>query len=250
MTYLTFLIDNYKNIPLTGAVFVHGSRWAWHNDAKDYDNLSLLSLLNISSALDTNGYHNLRCDWSASTCPPNTPPQGSLERSMRARIEPWNERAASDAAMPRALALLFGGVGSARDMAAAMLGRSDAVRAQCCAQFVVSRERIWAHSRAEYVGLRQWLLDEDGAPRDDKISGRILSYVWHILFLPPSNEEGEGERVDLDWLNGQACPKAEDCYCRLYGRCGLSGCTDGSCQGQYSVPPGFRLPEDWKGRHL
>ena len=37
MGYLTFLIDNYQDIPAAGAIFVHGSRWAWHNDDPDYD---------------------------------------------------------------------------------------------------------------------------------------------------------------------------------------------------------------------
>ena len=32
MAYLTFLIDNYEEVPERGVVFVHGTRWAWHND--------------------------------------------------------------------------------------------------------------------------------------------------------------------------------------------------------------------------
>ncbi len=82
MAYLTFLIDNYDHIPASGAVFVHGSRWAWHNDAPDYDNAALLDVLNISAALEISGYHNLRCDWSLSTCPASAKPQGSLDTSM------------------------------------------------------------------------------------------------------------------------------------------------------------------------
>ena len=69
MAYLTFLIDNYEDVPAEGAVFVHGSRWAWHNDDPNYDNAALLIQLNMTTALATLGYHNLRCDWSLSTCP-------------------------------------------------------------------------------------------------------------------------------------------------------------------------------------
>lgn len=47
MAYLTFLIDNYAQIPAAGVVFVHGSRWAWHNDHPNYDNAALLASLNI-----------------------------------------------------------------------------------------------------------------------------------------------------------------------------------------------------------
>lgn len=262
MAYLTFLIDNYAHIPSPGAVFVHGSRWAWHNDSPDYDNAVLLAALNTTSALAPWGYHNLRCDWSASTCPPSTaPPQGSLEMSMNAALQPWSARAASDRALPGALAILFGGES---DHGRVLLGRNDAVRSQCCAQFVVSRERVRRHSRDEYVALRQWLLDGssrsggDGdsgtayqqnlqsgsaAPRDDRVAGRILSYVWHILFM-------QQEGVDLAQLNRRACPSAEDCYCRLYGRCGLHGCSvPDRCYGQYTLPPNFKLPEDWAATH-
>jgi hypothetical protein len=51
MAYLTFLIDNYDNIPASGAIFVHGSRFAWHNDSPKYDNAELLAALNTTSAL-------------------------------------------------------------------------------------------------------------------------------------------------------------------------------------------------------
>jgi hypothetical protein len=84
MGYLTFMIDNYEHIPAAGAVFVHGSRFAWHNDAPE-----LLAALNISAALSPCGYHNLRCDCSASTCPSSSAAQGSLETSLLATLQPY-----------------------------------------------------------------------------------------------------------------------------------------------------------------
>ena len=273
MAYLTFLIDNYADIPAAGAVFVHGARWAWHNDAPDYDNAALLAALNVSAALALSGYHNLRCDWSASMCSPSSaPPQGSLETTLNAMLQPWDDRAASDAALPRALAALFGANGSAAGLDSGgrlLLGRTDAVRAQCCAQFAVRRDCVWQHSRDEYVALRQWLLDGSShsgtnehsqsrnvAPRDDRIAGRILSYLWHILFMQQgeSNTQnslpGAYSGVNLERLNTLACPRADDCYCRLYGRCSLEGCkTPGHCHGQYLLPQGFRLPDDWTATH-
>ncbi|KAF7198328.1 hypothetical protein HII31_00067 [Pseudocercospora fuligena] len=237
MTYLTFLIDNYRNIPAQGAVFVHGNRFAWHNDAPDYDNADLLRALNVSRALEPYGYHNLRCDWSASTCPiKEALPQRSFETRFTAKLQPYSQRAVSDAALPGALEAIFGGETTLYDVEQVMLGRSDAVRAQCCAQFVVSRERIWQHSREEYIALRQWLLE--AAPADDKISGRILSYIWHILFLAPATGD-----VDLAQLNSVACPSAAECYCRLYGRCELQCEKPDRCRGQYAIPKGYRLPD-------
>jgi hypothetical protein len=244
MAYLTFIIDNYAHIPSPGAVFIHGSRYAWHNDSPDYDNALLLTQLNISAAVEEHGYHNLKCDWSLSTCLKTYAPQGSLETSIQALMAPWDARAVSDAALSGAFATLFGNEGVG-------IGRTETVRSQCCAQFVVSRERIWGHSRDEYVALRQWLLDSGSgaAPGDDRVAGRIVSYLWHVLFL--GRGDGEEEGVDLEELNRLACPRAEECYCRLYGRCGLEGCERlGSCAGQYSLPPDLKLPDDWADRQL
>ncbi|KAJ5683257.1 hypothetical protein N7462_006422 [Penicillium macrosclerotiorum] len=264
MAYLTFLIDNYDNIPAAGAVFVHGSRWAWHNDAPDYDNAALLAALNIDRALEPSGYHNLRCDWSTSTCLPSAPAQGSFEMRLQSTISPWSARAASDIALPRAFASLFGGDegqdASTHSAVQLWLGRTETVRSQCCAQFIVSRERIWQHTREEYVALRQWLLDgsDDGAsrrsrnvksksaPADDRVAGRIVSYMWHILF---ATQRADGQ-IDLEQLNKEACPSAQDCYCRLYGRCDLQCPNPGTCKGQYKVPPYYRLPDDWEATHL
>lgn len=263
ITYLTFLIDNYAEVPAAGAVFVHGSRWAWHNDAPDYDNAALLASLDIPRALEPTGYHNLRCDWSTSTCLASAPAQGSLEMQLQSAVSPWSARAASDIALPRALASIFGGEGE--DFIAAQqeaglhlrLGRTDTVRAQCCAQFVVSRERIWQHTRDEYVALRQWLLDgsdsdaglrarnDKAAPRDDRVAGRVMSYLWHIIFA----KQVPGGGIDLDQLNRESCPSAANCYCRLYGRCDLQCPNPGTCRGQYQVPQYYKLPDDWETRH-
>ncbi|KAL4804655.1 hypothetical protein BDV18DRAFT_26620 [Aspergillus unguis] len=253
MAYLTFLIDNYDSVPAAGAVFVHGSRYAWHNDAPDYDNAYLLSLLDVDAALAPAGYHNLRCDWSVSMCLPSSPPQGSLQMKFQSAVDPFDARAKSDAALPGALAAIFGDGQSEGVLAPS---RHEAVRSQCCAQFVVSRERIRGHSKEEYVALRQWLLDGAEvvgnsramqrvgfAPKDDKVAGRIISYIWHILFLDVGSSSGYEGGIDLDLLNRAACPSAEDCYCRLYGRCGLKCRSPGSCLGQYRVPPGYKVPK-------
>jgi len=247
MAYLTFMIDNYDHIPAAGVVFVHGARFQWHNDEPQYDNAVLLAALNVSAALEPWGYHNLRCDWSLSTCPASSPPQGSLETSFQATFVPWDDRAKSDAGLPKALAVLFGS-----NDGDVVLGATDAVRAQCCAQFVAARERIMSHSREEYVALRQWLLEDS---RVDLVVGRILSYVWHILFTNRDgfdteySELGAYNGIGLEQLNKQACPRAEECYCRLYGRCNLERCTASSCHGQYLLPVDLKLPNDWADVH-
>ena len=248
MAYLTFIIDNYPSIPAAGAVFVHGSRFSWHNDEPAYDNAALLAALNTSAALEPTGYHNLRCDWSASTCALDYgASQNSLETKLNAKLQPWDMRAASDAGLVSALTVLFD-ENSEDEENFTKLGRDDAIRSQCCAQFIVSRERVWQHSRDEYIALRQWLLD-GSAPADDRISGRIVSYLWHILFLRKEALNAEGDGINLQRLNELACPSAAECYCRLYGQCDLKGCTAGSCPGQYVIPQDYTLPDDWAATH-
>ncbi|KAJ5907921.1 hypothetical protein N7495_000603 [Penicillium taxi] len=246
ITYLTFLIDNYADFPEHGAVFVHGSRYAWHNDHPEYDNLALLTALDVPAAQEPRGYYNLRCDWSTSTCLPKVAAQGSLEMRLQSVVEPWSARAASDIALPRALANIFGG-DEASHGSNLHLGRTETVKAQCCGQFVISRARAWQHTREEYVALRQWLLDgtDKAAPADDRVAGRILSYIWHIMFTEPN----AADQIHLGQLNNDACPSAKDCYCRLYGRCDLECSNPGTCSGQYRVPQDYKLPDDWEATH-
>lgn len=249
MAYLTFLIDNYADIPAAGVVFVHGQRTAWHNDVTDYDNKAALMDLNTTAALEVNGFHNLRCDWGAGTCAesllmgPKVLPQGSMETRMTAMLEPFNMRAVSDAAIPDAFAKLFGGAQN-EEKYHVRLNQFEILRSQCCAQMVVARDKIQQHSQEEYVALRQWLLEPGGAPSNDKIAGRILSYIWHILWLPDLRHDSHWRFVDLPSLNSLACPTAEECYCRLYGRCSLQCLDPGHCEGQYSLPKNYKVPSN------
>lgn len=180
--------------------------------------------------------------------------------AFQSSVDPWDAHAASDAALPKALLAIFGSDSGEK------LGRHETLRSQCCAQFVVSRERVRSHARDEYVALRQWLLDgmspssgvggksdsnsrvirrrEGVAPKDDRVAGRIVSYIWHILFLDVGGSGGAVDGgLELEKLNRAACPTAKDCYCRLYGRCNLDRCrSPGSCAGQYRIPPDYKVP--------
>ncbi|PQE28392.1 Di-copper centre-containing protein [Rutstroemia sp. NJR-2017a BBW] len=237
MAFLTFIIDNYENLPEKGMVFVHGSRYAWHNDHPTYDNLPLLQTLSVPNALARNsGYANLRCDWSVSTCRAAAKPQGSWETKIQAITQPWDRRAKSD--------VLLAGV--LRDMFGVEIGRGEVLRSQCCAQFVVGRRNVWGWGREDYERLRGWVMETG---EDDRVSGRVVSYLWGVLFLGKGVGEGEGKGVGLKELNSRACPSAEECYCRVYGRCGLECRDRGKCKGQYTLPREFKLPEDWAARH-
>ena len=59
----------------------------------------------------------------------------------------------------------------------------EVVGSGCCAQFAVSKQRIRARSHGFYVHLRKWLLNTN---LDDATSGRVMEYLWHIIFGAPA----------------------------------------------------------------
>jgi hypothetical protein len=263
LPYLTFLASNYAYIathPMQAFIFIHGSRFAWHNDyPRTYDNLAALRDLNVSAALEMgHGYANLRCDWSVGTCGKGAVPQGSWQTWVMAGVMGTSRRRErSDRELVEVLGP--GGIFEGRENG---LRGGDVLRAPCCAQFVVKGENVLRHGREEYEGLLGWLLDgvEGGrkaagivpSNEDDRIAGRVMSYLWHVLFLPSrvTMKQGVGSSdggVNLAELNRMACPDTQTCYCRLYGRCDLKACVEGQCPGQYSVPKGYKLPDDWEG---
>ncbi|GAB7353907.1 hypothetical protein MBLNU459_g4255t1 [Dothideomycetes sp. NU459] len=58
MVYLTFITDNYENLP-PHVVFVHGHRNSWHQEG---DIVDLVRALQVPELEDV-GYVPLRCDW-------------------------------------------------------------------------------------------------------------------------------------------------------------------------------------------
>lgn len=49
----------------------------------------------------------------------------------------------------------------------------------CCAQFAVSKERVRQRPKSDYNHFRQWVLDTEA---DDDKSGRVMEFLWHIIF--------------------------------------------------------------------
>lgn len=67
MIYLTWIIDNYADLPDV-AVFMHAHRYAWHNsDMLDLDAVQMIQRLNRNRVL-REGYMNMRCHWDPG-CP-------------------------------------------------------------------------------------------------------------------------------------------------------------------------------------
>lgn len=86
----------------------------------------------------------------------------------------------------------------------------DELKAPCCAEFMVVRERILAHPRSFYVHLRDWVIESElGRYR----SGRIFEYMWHVIFGEPHVIEAVPECKllycddDMGGLTDDALPK-------------------------------------------
>lgn len=164
MVYLSHIVANYDTLAET-TVFIHASRFAWHNDDPDYDALPALRNLNLDY-VQASGYVNLRCVWTLG-CP--------------AEIRPHAD-AASD--RDRSLGVSSSGAPlTAREvykqafeelMPGAEVPQSVGV--SCCSQFAVSRETIWSRPREDYARWRDWLLK---TPLADDLSGRVFEYMWH-----------------------------------------------------------------------
>ncbi|KAF2122862.1 hypothetical protein BDV96DRAFT_639420 [Lophiotrema nucula] len=204
MVYLTFIIDNYDKLP-DNILFIHPTRYQWHNDDPDYDGLPMLRHFQLPY-LEKEGYVNIRCAWSLG-CPAEIKPL----------VEEGQHRAAVHAggAYKAAFEVMFPGQEVPKQ-----------VGVSCCAQFAATKEKIQERPKKDYEHYRDWLLKTD---LDDSISGRILEYSWHMVF-------GK-EPVH--------CPSAKECYCNVFGLCDIECPDKDKCPGRYILPPYSTLPDGW-----
>ena len=157
--YLTYLIQNYDNLPQT-IVFLHPHRngypQAWHNDAPGYDNVISIKQLRLDF-VQKNGYANLRCN-PAVGCPNEVQPFRNPPDTSKTTE---NNYAAAWRALMR------------NDDVPQVVGVA------CCSQLAVSRDQVLRRPKTDYQHFLKWLMDTD---LDDDTSGRIFEYMWHIIF--------------------------------------------------------------------
>jgi hypothetical protein len=181
MVYLTYIIDHYDNLADTN-IFFHPHLITWHNnDLLDSNAATTIRHLSDEHVARV-GYFNSRCheepgcpDWLHLDRPESEldPGRKMEERYFTPAI--WKELH-PEAPIPYAISQ------------------------PCCAQFMVSRERIRSHPRSEYLRYREWLITTS---LTDEMSGRVMEYTWQYLFT------GETE----------VCPQMNRCYCDGYGVC-------------------------------
>ncbi|PPJ49813.1 hypothetical protein CBER1_03328 [Cercospora berteroae] len=211
MVYLTYIIDHYDDLPNV-AIFSHSKRYQWHNDDPLYDGLFILSRLNLSH-VEARGYTNLRCVWSLG-CPSEIRPLTEAEAPPPAS-DPESSSARAGSFYKAAFQQIF-----PNDPVPEIVG------APCCAQFAVTAAKIRERPKADYERIRDWLLE---TPLNDYLSGRVLEYMWHVIL-------GQ-EAVH--------CPDPEECYCKLYGICGVPCDVFGQCKGVFTMPAYSTLPTGW-----
>lgn len=203
MPFLTYIIDRYATLPDV-SIFIHSLRYQWHNEDPMYDGVPVLKRLRLPH-VQSRGYVALRCTWTMG-CPaelhPTSPTRGSDDRSQ------------NEAAYGAVFALFFPDTPV-----------PDTVGAHCSSQFAVSRDRIHSRPVLFYEKVRRWLLETD---LEDQISGRIVEYMWHIIFGM--------EAVD--------CQHAGECFCETFGLCNLT-CSESACEKRYRLPMFATIPKGW-----
>lgn len=156
MVYLSWIIDNYDNLPDV-AIFMHAHQFAWHNDDVLGHNAQELVKRLSRQRVWREGFINMRCTWYPG-CPDWMHP-GETEENVYKQEEVLLAKSWSE---------LF------------PLDEVPTVLAQpCCAQFALSRERIQAKPHAQYIWYREWLFS---TKLPDHLSGRIWEYVWQFVF--------------------------------------------------------------------
>ncbi|KAF7541460.1 hypothetical protein G7054_g521 [Neopestalotiopsis clavispora] len=155
MVYLTYIIDQYDNLP-NNIIFIHASRFAWHNDDPDYDAIPTLSNFQLPY-LQESGYVNLRCVWIIG-CPAEIRPVEDEANRDDAHLSTKNiYKQAYEELLPD-------------------LPVPEVVAVGCCSQFGVTRETVHKRPRSDYLRYRQWLLETS---LDDSMSGRVFEFSWH-----------------------------------------------------------------------
>lgn len=161
MTYLTYILDHYDNLPDV-SIFMHAHRYSWHNnDLHNHDAAEMIKTLS-SERVQRLGYMNMRCQWHPG-CPEWMHP-GVMEEDVNKQEETamakcWSELFPHEP-IPRVLAV------------------------PCCAQFALSRDRIRAIPLSTFNFYRNWLLKTE---LSDYISGRIWEYLWQFVFTGESS---------------------------------------------------------------
>ncbi|KAJ5118695.1 hypothetical protein N7526_010332 [Penicillium atrosanguineum] len=184
-------------------IFLHGRSEQWHNDIAGPDTKNVLANLRYE-AVSLKGYANLRCS-NRPGCP------STLYQMHPVTLDFDYEYLIAQ--MPEILWQLLG------------LDASEVpedIGHQCCAQFVLTRERIWERPKSDYIRILQWIAYTDMT--DNYGIGWLIEKLWHFIFGMPA----------------VYCVSEEQCRCDLYGWCGPNPLT----HNKMLTPVSYPKPKD------
>jgi hypothetical protein len=191
MVYLSYLIDNYDDLPEV-MIFMHAGRTSWHNNAILRFNSELMVKGLRRSFVRDHGFSNLRCDESFRCTYPfkataqgypayiltrEAPDRGSLESQYKKFREIWDALFPGQP-IPEAMGCVPG------------------------AQFALTRRIARGVPLDRLKALRQWIIDAELSPSQ---AGAVFERTWHMIFRGTSNS--------------LACFTPHECFCSLYGIC-------------------------------
>lgn len=130
----------------------------------------MLKNLNIDN-VKKKGFVNLRCTWYVG-CPLQIQPKSALksatqEKTKKVGEEKEKEKKSFDYLYATEWTKLF-----------PKQSLPEKVAASCCSTFAVSRERIRARPKSDYIRYRDWLMD---TPLDEDTAIAIMEYSWHSM---------------------------------------------------------------------
>lgn len=148
--YLKFIVQNYDNLP-NNVAFIHGHNDAWHQNMKG----SLINVISNCAKYKQYGFISVNNNFIDDRNVTDNAIMQRLHRDWDVTFRPYLKR-----------------------------DPPEYVYHDCCAQFVVSRERILRHPKDAYETWYNYIMND---PND--VSGYDLSvmfeYIWHIIFGEP-----------------------------------------------------------------
>eukprot|EP00742_Colponemidia_sp_Colp-10_P008880 GILJ01009645.1.p1 GENE.GILJ01009645.1~~GILJ01009645.1.p1 ORF type:complete len:240 (+),score=22.38 GILJ01009645.1:73-720(+) len=144
-TYLRFIIDHYENLP-EKVVFLHGHRTSWHTELDMDRFLSRLKWNDIRfyANFDTTYFQNIGLD--------------SQTEELPFVCTMWQQAGLQE----------YIGV------------CPPFIKTECCAQFLVSKERILLRPKRFYQRLLDWLINQ--TEFSNFFAGMILEWCWGVIF--------------------------------------------------------------------
>jgi hypothetical protein len=162
-TYLHYIIENYNDLP-ENVIFIHDENESWHHEGKLTDNLQKWIESYETETNQTYYEFNHTC-----ISRDGTNMDADMYEKNAAFRDFWDT-------------CLLDTVGDYH--------QASPVAGKCCAQFIVSRDRIRQKPREFYQRLYQWLMEntqgEGNGDTENRYSGwwtsRYMEWTWRFMF--------------------------------------------------------------------